>query len=168
VDRIGARPDGGYVLESAVRLSTAQAVAVAVALATQRQPPLGIDGPDRAAALAKVLDVLDADARQRATELAEQIWARTEPAGAEPVLDEALRRHLVVQLDYVDGDGQPTRRRVEPLLLARTSGRRYLVGWCQQRDAVRWFRCDRIQTATLTADPAPPRKLALPADEETS
>jgi predicted DNA-binding transcriptional regulator YafY len=163
-------PGGGYILDDAqavppVTFTAAQAVAVAVALATLRQAP---SAPDCAGALAKVLDVLDAESRERAGELAERVWSRTgptTPAASASVLDEALRRRLVVVLDYVDAEGQQSRRPVEPMLLAQANGNWYFVGWCRQRDAVRWFRCDRVAAATLTAEHAPDRKLAVLADQ---
>ena len=54
-------------------------------------------------------------------------------------------------LTYRDGQGRPSRRRVEPHLIARTNERWYLIAWCQQKQAVRWFRWDRIDAADLTA-----------------
>src|SRR5262245_60596613 len=161
-------PGGGYVLDAAASLpplnfTPAQAVAVAVALASVHHAPFAADG---ATALAKVFDILDADSRRRATALGSRIWVNDDPhepppgatngpvAGAR-VIEEALHLRRVVALDYLDAKSDRTRRRVEPMMLALTYGHWYLIGWCQERDAVRWFRWDRIRDARLTKEAAP-------------
>jgi predicted DNA-binding transcriptional regulator YafY len=156
------RSDTVSVVRLPSRLTPGEALAVVVALATQPAPP-GVEPEDRAGALAKALVVLDAEDREHAEQVASAVLA-TAPPPPDPVVDvlaEGLRRRLVIQLDYVDGDGDRSRRRVEPLLLAESPDRDYLVAWCQQREAIRWFRRDRIRDATLTTTLAPPRKLPL-------
>lgn len=59
-----------------------------------------------------------------------------------------------------DADGRVTRRDVEPILLAHTEGRWYLVAWCRAREAVRWFRLSRIRRADLTGERHMPRDVA--------
>ncbi|RBY93177.1 YafY family protein [Blastococcus sp. TF02A-30] len=158
-------PGGGYVLDAAatlppVNLTPAQAVAVAVALAGASDAPFAADGRT---ALEKVLDVMGPGARQEAERLGGRVWVRGgrgRPAPA-AVLEEALLRGRVVAIRYRDGEGAVSRRRVEPHLLVRTGDRWYLIGWCQDRQAPRWFRWDRIETADLTTEPAPERDPAL-------
>jgi predicted DNA-binding transcriptional regulator YafY len=70
------------------------------------------------------------------------------------VVEQALTRHRVLVLHYRDGKGTASRREVEPQLLARTADREYLVAWCRERQAMRWFRQDRIESAELTAETA--------------
>ncbi len=169
----GAGPGGGYVLDAAatlppVNLTPAQAVAVAVALAGAADAPFAVDGR---AALEKVLDVLGPVARAEAEQLGARVWVRP-PAGPRPpaaaVVEEALVRRLVVAISYRDGAGRRSRRRVEPHAVARTEGHWHLMAWCRERDAPRWFRWDRIESADLTAEPAPDRDVAVfdtpPAD----
>jgi predicted DNA-binding transcriptional regulator YafY len=153
-----AGPGGGYVLDAAatlppVNLTPAQAVALAVALAGAAQAPFAADGR---AALEKVLDVMGPGARQEAERLGARVWVRggdrKRPSPAS-VVEEALLRRRVVAIRYRDGEGAVSRRRVEPHLLARTGDRWYLVAWCQDRQAPRWFRWDRIEAADLTTDP---------------
>lgn len=159
-------PGGGYVLDAAVtlppvNLSPGQAVAVAVALATAGDAPFGADGR---AALAKVLDVMAPDARLRADELGARLWVQGEnpgPSAAQRVVEQGLQHRRVLVLDYRDRHDRRTRRRVEPQLLAHTSDRWYLIGWCRHRDAVRWFRLDRVHAAYLTAEVATDRDPAL-------
>lgn len=160
-----AGPDGGYVLDAGatlppVNFTPAQAVAVAVALAADVDAPFAADG---AAALAKVVDVMDSGSRQRFHELCGRVWVRGAPATSRSTtrtIEEALRCRAVVALDYVDAAGTRTRRAVEPMILARTGDRWYLVGWCRHRDAPRWFRLDRVAEAHLTREVAPERDLA--------
>ena len=161
-----AGPGGGYVLDAAatlppVNLTPAQAVAVAVALAEAPDAPFAVDGR---AALQKVLDVMGATARTEAERLAGRVWVRgssTARPNAAAVVEEALAQRRVVALRYRDRHGTVTRRRVEPHLIARTGDRWYLIAWCRERDAPRWFRWDRIESAALTTEPAPLRDPAL-------
>jgi predicted DNA-binding transcriptional regulator YafY len=83
---------------------------------------------------------------------------RPDPAA---VVEQALASRRVVAITYRDRGGTASRRRVEPHLLARTGDRWYLVGWCRERDAPRWFRWDRIEAAALTSEPAPERDPAV-------
>jgi len=161
-----AGPGGGYLLDEAatlppVNLTPAQAVAVAVALAAQGDAPYAVDGRT---ALEKILDVLDPAARKRAEQLAARVWVRTSPAERPAVLtavEEGLAQRRVLVLRYRDRLGRPSHRRVEPHLMARTNDQWYLLGWCHTRHAPRWFRCDRIEGASLTTEPVPDRDPAL-------
>jgi predicted DNA-binding transcriptional regulator YafY len=171
-----AGPGGGYVLDAAatlppVNLTPAQAVAVAVALSGAGDAPFAVDGR---AALEKVLDVMGPAARAEVERLAGRVWVRGSAAprpNAAAVVEQALADRRVVSLRYRDRHGTTTRRRVEPHLLARTGERWYLVAWCRERDAPRWFRWDRIEDAALTPEPAPPRdpaRFGTPPDDARS
>lgn len=171
--RVMPGPGGGYVLDSAaslppVNFTPTQAIAVAAALASTRGTPFTGDG---ATALAKAFDVLDEGSRRRAKELGARLWINDDPtepppgamrgpaAGARAV-EEALHRRVVVMLDYTDAHGARTRWRVEPMMMALTYGHWYLIGWCRERDAVRWFRWDRVRDAHLTREPVAERELS--------
>ena len=71
------------------------------------------------------------------------------------VIEPGLTQRRVVVLSYRDGKGAASRREVEPQLLARTADREYLVAWCREREALRWFREDRIEARS--SPPSPPR-----------
>ena len=57
-------------------------------------------------------------------------------------------------------DGALSRRRIEPVVLARTEGTWYVVAWCQAREDLRWFRLGRILRADLTPEGYDPRPVA--------
>lgn len=125
-----------------------------MALAGQAEVPYA---PDGRTALEKILNVMSPAARERAERLAGRVWMRTAaPAarsGVSMVIEQGLVQRRVVVLNYQNRFGRPSRRRVEPHLLAHTNERWYLVGWCHTRQAPRWFRWDRIAGAHLTPEP---------------
>ena len=138
-------------------VSPEEAAAIAVALAAQ---PDGPYAGDRRTALDKVLAALEPDPRRREGLVARTQLVRAEAArsrGVRSALEEGLTRRRVLVLDYRDGKGAASLREVEPHLLARTAEHEYLVAWCRERQAVRWFRTDRIERAEVTAEPAPRR-----------
>jgi predicted DNA-binding transcriptional regulator YafY len=137
-----------------------QAAAIAVALAAQPDGPYAADGQK---ALEEVLAALEPDPRRRESLVAGTQLVRSQAdriSELRTVLEQGLAQHRVVVLDYRDGTGIAGRREVEPQLLARTSDHEYLVAWCRERQAVRWFRADRIEAAALTSEPAPRRNPA--------
>ncbi|MGY1603050.1 helix-turn-helix transcriptional regulator [Geodermatophilus sp. SYSU D00815] len=142
-------------------LTPEEAAAVAVALAAQ---PDGAYADAGRGALEKVLDVLEPDPQRRAQLLATSLWVSAEAgrsAEMRAVVEQAVARHRVLVLRYRDGKGQATRREVEPQLLARSSDHWFLVAWCRERQAPRWFREDRVEAVELTTEPAPRRDPAL-------
>ncbi len=163
-------PGGGYVLDAAATLppitfTPAQAVAAAVALAAM--PPGSPFGVDAATTQRKVWDALGHADRERAATLSGRVWTHlpadpdeppTEPAVLRAV-EQALGDGRVLSITH-GADGRVTRRDVEPILLAHTDGRWYLVAWCRSRQAVRWFRLSRIRRAHLTGERHPPRDVA--------
>ncbi len=74
-------------------------------------------------------------------------------------------------ISYRDRDGRTSRRRVEPHLFASTPGHWFLLAWCRERQAPRWFRWDRIQDADLTTKPVAdrdPGTFGTPPDDARS
>jgi predicted DNA-binding transcriptional regulator YafY len=143
-----------------VTLTPEEAAAVAVALAARPDGPYSEAGRG---ALEKVLAVLEPDPRRRADLLATSLWVSAEAGRSADIgatLDQAVARRRVLVLRYRDGKGAASRRAVEPQLLVRSSEYQFLVAWCRERSALRWFRADRIESAELTEESAPPRDLA--------
>lgn len=175
-------PGGGYALDASaslppVNFTPTQAVAMAVALATL--PPGSPFAVDAAAARGKLWDTLGDRDRHRAQRLSARVWTRPTPPRAEgempdgvaagpsspsPAVLRAVEQSLgderALALAYAGRDGAVTQRTVEPILLAHTGGRWYLVAWCRLRTAIRWFRLDRIAEAHVTAERYVPRDVA--------
>ncbi len=142
-----------------VTLTPEEAAAVAVALAAQPDGPYAAHGR---AALEKVLDVLEPDADRRAQLLATSLWVSAEAGHAaelRSVVERAVTRSRVLVLRYRDSGGSASLRQVEPQLLARSGRHWFLVAWCRERQAMRWFRVDRIESAEITGETAPRRQL---------
>ena len=148
-------PGGGYGLLSGaslppISLSPAQAVALMAAVSAAPDAPYA----DLATAgVKKILDVLDPRTRARADELAHRIWvnkAQSSSRAIRSALEEAMAEQRVVRIRYTSKTGATTTRSVEPVLFASNNGIWYFIGWCQMRDAIRWFIASRIEQATVT------------------
>lgn len=148
-------PGGGYGLVAqsrlpSVSLTPAQAVALLAAVSAAPDAPYA----DLASVgVRKIMDVLDPRTRAKANELARRVWVDTGPAGTRAVrsaLEEAMTEQKVVRIRYTAQDGNRSVRDVEPVIFASTNGHWYLIGWCQLRDDMRWFRVSRIERATVT------------------
>ncbi|MBL7497415.1 WYL domain-containing protein [Frankia sp. CNm7] len=136
-----------------ITLTEEQAAAVAVALVAL--PPGPLSGPAQAA-LHEVLTALGPAGQDRVAELAARLWSR--PDGlprtpATPVIEEAMHEGVAVAVDYVNAAGRASHRRIEPHAFAYARGNWYLMAWCLDKDAPRWFRWDRIGHAELTTTP---------------
>jgi predicted DNA-binding transcriptional regulator YafY len=152
-------PGGGYVLDGSASLppvafTPSQAVAMSVALAML--PPGTPFAVDARAAAGKVFDTLDVAAQGRATRLAGRMWVMTarDHTPATPTVLRAIERslaeHRAVAIVYRAADGTRTRRTIEPVMAAWADERWYVVAHCRMRDAIRWFRTDRIARADVT------------------
>jgi predicted DNA-binding transcriptional regulator YafY len=142
-----------------VVLTPEEAAAVAVALSAQPDGPYAVHGRG---ALEKVLEALEPAASRRAQLLATSLWVSAEAghsAEIRSVVEQAVSRRRVLVVRYRDGKGTTSRREVEPQLLAKSGRHWFLVAWCRERDAMRWFREDRIESVELTAETAPRREL---------
>ncbi|WP_114905711.1 helix-turn-helix transcriptional regulator [Ornithinimicrobium murale] len=151
-------PGGGYGLTERaalppINLDATQALALLAACAVAEGAPFD----DAAqAAVRKVLDVLDPATRRRAEALTGRLWVDHPPVTPRRIrsaCEQALADQHTVRIRYVAADGATTDREVEPMILAQTSGRWFLIGWCRLRDAVRWFDLSRISRATTTRTP---------------
>jgi predicted DNA-binding transcriptional regulator YafY len=169
---------GGYQLATEtlppVVLTSAEVGAIAVAIASDPELPFA---PDGRSALSKLLRTMSTSQREEINRITRAVWLRSGGArGASRscirTIDEAVRRGVALTISYVDRAGRTAeRRRIDPLALARTSGRWYVLAWCHKRMAGRWFRFDRITRATLTRRPVVRRDLVhlfgpAPADAQ--
>ncbi|MGY2005162.1 helix-turn-helix transcriptional regulator [Blastococcus sp. SYSU DS1024] len=143
-----------------VTLTPEEAAAVAAALAARPAGPYAQAGQT---ALEKVLTALEPDPAQRARLLASSRWLASQSARDAEVrrrLERGLAERRVLVLDYCDGQNRWSERAVEPQLLVHNGAHRFLVAWCRERQALRWFREDRISGAEVTDEAAPRRELA--------
>ncbi len=106
-----------------------------------------------ASATERLIESLGPTGRLAVEDLRNRIRVRRQPTislRARRTVEEALRRSVVVNLDYVDADGTRTTRAVEPVGFYNGAQGWYLIGWCRLREGGRIFRLDRIERARLT------------------
>lgn len=162
---------GGYVLDTAsalppVNFTAEEATAVAVALAHATSSPFA---PASRTALLKLMSAMptaQAAAAQdlvRRIRLMERVPDQRGPRQAVPAVQRALAdavaRRVVVEIDYMDRQGRPSTRLVEPVGLLSGEHGWYLLGRCRKRQGDRVFRLDRVRTVRSTKEAAPPRSL---------
>ena len=75
------------------------------------------------------------------------------------VLAAACRDHAHVRFDYRRGDGESSRRLVEPHRLVTAGRRWYLVAWDHHRSDWRTFRLDRLSEPWLAGSHFTPREI---------
>jgi predicted DNA-binding transcriptional regulator YafY len=158
-------PGGGYVVDAGatlppVNLTPSELSGLAVALATHTGQPYAAHART---ALAKILAVTTPADRDRAERLASRVWINHTDApspidpGVRAAVADALAAARTISLRYRDNNGIESGRRVDPQLLGHTGGHWYLIAYCHTRQAIRWFRLDRITTARLTRQAATDR-----------
>lgn len=163
---------GGYRLGTGrdvppLFLDDDEAVAVTAALLTAAADRSTGMVDSSARALAKLSHVLPPASFRRvaAVQAATTTVRRTDTPAVDPeviaTLAEAARDHLGVRFAYVDRDGRPTERRVEPHGLATPGRVWYLIAFDLDRDDWRLFRVDRIRRAAVTGHGAPARALPV-------
>lgn len=154
-------PGGGYAIDKAhslppVNFTPEEATALAVALARPGDAPLA---DALRSAVRKVIGVMPERDAEAARRLAARIHlfphASDDRRITGRVIEEAILRSLVVEIDYEDSAAVATTRLVEPLALAGSGEAWYLVGFCRLRQDERVFRLDRIAGARLTGESAP-------------
>lgn len=97
--------------------------------------------------VAKIATVLPAALREELerTALFAPDFGERAPIDLAPVRA-AVRRERKLEIAYRDGTGQPTRRRIWPLVVAFLGDAALVGAWCELRGDFRTFRADRIAT----------------------
>ena len=75
--------------------------------------------------------------------------------GARPYVSlvrQAIRRRQIVHLDYRDGCGIQTERRVRPLMIWNLIDDWMFSAWCERRQDFRTFRFDRVAKLVIPGD----------------
>ena len=163
--------EGGYRLATGAHmppllLDDDEAVAVAVGL--RSAAGAAIDGMEESSlrALTKIEQMLPDRLRRRVSALHSSVtstrWAYDDDfvdAEALSVLASACRDGEEVRFDYRRGDGEDSRRLVEPHQLVTAGRRWYLVAWDQRRNDWRTFRLDRLRKPRLAGSRFIPREV---------
>lgn len=157
-DTVTVTEDAG--MRRPLRLTTAEATALLVALRT----------------LGDVPGVVDTAAVRRATAKIERAVGDAGPAGVAVDLTRekeattaavrmALERGRALQVVYYTaGRDAVSRRTIDPMRLLIVEGRGYLEAWCRRAEAVRLFRLDRVEDVAVLDEPAVPPPDAEPTD----
>lgn len=162
-------PDGGYRLAAGSELppllfDDVQAVAIAVAL--QSVPAIGVDIVEAAArALATIRQVMPARLRHRMDGIefsGDDTGSSVDPAVLDAVSG-AVRDRLTLRFDYIESRAV---RRAEPHAIVARNGQWYLIGWDLEKDDWRFYRLDRMTPRTPTGPRFTPRD--LPAQDAQS
>ena len=153
--------EGGYRLATGAHmppllLDDDEAVAVTVGL--RSAAGAAIDGMEESSlrAMTKIEQMLPDRLRRRVSALHSSVtstrWAYADDfvdPDALSVLASACRDGEEVRFDYRRGDGEESRRLVEPHQLVTAGRRWYLVAWDQRRNDWRTFRLDRLRKPRL-------------------
>lgn len=149
---------GGYSVlgdgRAVFTLSSTEVTALLIAVAFAGTAPYGNDAR---AASQRLLDALPDPTRVSVDQLVGRIRAGDAGRPSAPTrilssIEEAVRQQRVVNIGYVDGDGDRTDRAVEAVGFYTGGDGWYLIGWCRLRQDGRIFRIDRIQSARLTQE----------------
>ncbi|WP_229054587.1 YafY family protein [Aeromicrobium sp. Leaf350] len=150
---------GRYVVDRSatlppVNFTHTEASALAAAITAHGGQPF--DAQARAA-LTKVLEAMEPGSRARTRGLTDRIWidlaADAAPTASRRVVEQALVQQLVVTV-HVRRVDEVVERSVDPVILAHTRGRWFLVARCRDRDLIRWYGLDDVVEAHLTTQPA--------------
>ena len=162
---------GGYRLATGAHvppliLDDEEAVAVAIGLRYAAEAAVSGMEETSVRALAKIETLLPHRLRRRVSALHESVASLPRTAEDEVIDPESLsvfaaacrdREH--VRFEYLRGDGESSRRHVEPHQLVTAGRRWYLVAWDTQRGDWRTFRLDRIREPRAVASPFTPRTI---------
>lgn len=79
------------------------------------------------------------------------------------LLRQAIRSNRKVTIEYRSDRGAISHRVVWPVLLGYRDSGRIMAAWCELRGAFRYFRTDRMLSATVLEAPVPQRRAILRA-----
>ena len=155
---------GGYAIDSQhtlppLNLSAAEVAAVATALAASSSTPFTHAGRSALQKILAVLGEVDAEgtralaSRVRLYEVADD---RPRPPA---VVEHAIVQQRVLEITYLDKEGRPSSRTVEPIAVLGVRPNWYLWAWCRLRTGPRTFRLDRIDGARMLDEVVPDRGL---------
>ena len=143
-----------------LRLTTAEATALLVALRTLAELPGVIDTAAVRRATAKIERAVgDAGTSAVSVDLSAEEATATDAVRGALATGRALRIRY-----YTAGRDAVSQRTIDPMRLLIVEGRGYLEAWCRRAEGVRLFRLDRVDDVELLDEPAAPPPDAEPTD----
>lgn len=157
-DTVSVTEDAG--MRRPLRLTTAEATALLVALRTLADMPGVADTAAVRRATAKIERAVgDAGPAGVAVDLGQDEDATTTAIRDALTAGRALRiRYYTASRDAV------SQRTIDPMRLLVAEGRGYLEAWCRRAEGVRLFRLDRVDDVVVLDEPAAPPPDAVPTD----
>ena len=135
-----------------LRLTTAEATALLVALRTLAEMPGVVDTAAVRRATAKIERAVgDGGIGGVAVEVTREEEAATAAVRAALAAGRAMR---IVY--YTAGRDAVSRRTIDPMRLLIVDGRGYLEAWCRRAEGVRLFRLDRVDAVNVLDEPSAP------------
>ena len=157
-DTVTVTEDAG--MRRPLRLTTAEATALLVALRTLADVPGVVDTAAVRRATVKIERAVgDADTGGISVDLSREEETATATVQQALASGRALRIRY-----YTAGRDAVSQRTVDPMRLLIVGGRGYLEAWCRRAEGVRLFRLDRVEDAVLLDEPADPPPDAQPTD----
>lgn len=157
-DTVTVTEDAG--MRRPLRLTTAEATALLVALRTLGEQPGVVDTGAVRRATAKIEQAVgDAGLASVTVDLSHEEEATT--AAVRTALESGRALRIVY---YTAGRDAVSQRVVDPMRLLIVEGRGYLEAWCRRAEGVRLFRLDRVEDVAVLDAPAEPPPDAEPAD----
>jgi proteasome accessory factor C len=143
-----------------LRLTTAEATALLVALRTLAEMPGVVDTAAVRRATAKIERAVgDGGPGQVAVEVTGE-----EEAATAAVRDALAAGRALRIVYYTAGRDAVSQRTIDPMRLLIVDGRGYLEAWCRKAEGVRLFRLDRVEDVVVLDEPAAPPPDAEPTD----
>ncbi|MCH9840330.1 MAG: WYL domain-containing protein [Actinomycetia bacterium] len=131
-------------LAKPMRINAEEAVALAIALRRMNQIP-GVSDKDSISRLIAKLDAVIGTNAQ-ILEISESDHGHN---GA--LVEQALKDELGLEFDYASAQDDQSHRVVMPIRVFSVDDYLYLAAWCEQAEAIRSFRFDRISELSLHA-----------------
>ncbi|WP_219419162.1 helix-turn-helix transcriptional regulator, partial [Pseudonocardia nigra] len=157
-DTVTVTHDAG--MRRPLRLTTAEATALLVALRTLGDVPGVVDTAAVRRAIAKIERAVgDAGLAGVAVDVA------TDAAATTAAVREALAAGRALRIVYYTaGRDAVSQRTIDPMRLLIVEGRGYLEAWCRRAEGVRLFRLDRVEDVEVLDEAAAPPPDAEPTD----
>lgn len=157
-DTVTVTEDAG--MRRPLRLTTAEATALLVALRTLADVPGVVD----TAAVRRATVKIERAVGDAATSAVAVDVTREEEAATVAVRDAlAAGRALRIRY-YTAGRDAVSQRTIDTMRLLIVEGRGYLEAWCRRAEGVRLFRLDRVEDVEVLPEPSAPPPDAEPTD----